>query len=240
MYMPIRLLKRRTRRSQPINHLPVSRLSGNLASKGTSFTKGPLPLTYRSKLRYAETVAFTTGTAGVIGTTNTWLLGSLFDPNYTGTGHQPMGFDQLAALYSKYRVDSCDITLLFNTLGSTADACCAFAVGAPGVSQVALAGTVDRATESNTVSTCVLSPSGNSRTQTVKFHVDLAKVCGLTRAQYTADDKFQALISASPALSAFLEIGVGSYSGVAAEAVSCQVVIDFNASFFNRIELAQS
>lgn len=37
---------------------------------------------------------------------------SCFDPNFTGTGHQPMGFDQLAALYSTYRVISsrCDVS----------------------------------------------------------------------------------------------------------------------------------
>lgn len=34
----------------------------------------------------------------------TFNLNSLYDPNRTATGHQPFGFDQLAALYDKYRV----------------------------------------------------------------------------------------------------------------------------------------
>lgn len=31
-------------------------------------------------------------------------LNSLYDPDYTGTGHQPLGFDQWASVYDKYYV----------------------------------------------------------------------------------------------------------------------------------------
>lgn len=31
-------------------------------------------------------------------------LNSLFDPNRTGTGHQPLGYDQWATFYNRYRV----------------------------------------------------------------------------------------------------------------------------------------
>ncbi len=36
--------------------------------------------------------------------TYSFRLNSLFDPNYTTTGHQPLYFDQMAALYSFYKV----------------------------------------------------------------------------------------------------------------------------------------
>jgi hypothetical protein len=36
--------------------------------------------------------------------TQQFRLNSVFDPDYTNTGHQPVGFDQLAALYVRYRV----------------------------------------------------------------------------------------------------------------------------------------
>jgi hypothetical protein len=35
-------------------------------------------------------------------------LNSCFDPDFTGTGHQPMGFDQWAAYYNHYVVESVD------------------------------------------------------------------------------------------------------------------------------------
>lgn len=39
---------------------------------------------------------------------------SLYDPNYTGTGHQPYGFDTLATLYGRYMVTGAKITVTAN------------------------------------------------------------------------------------------------------------------------------
>lgn len=39
-------------------------------------------------------------------------LNSLFDPDYTGVGHQPRGFDQLALLYSRYRVNAVKVEVV--------------------------------------------------------------------------------------------------------------------------------
>lgn len=43
----------------------------------------------------------------------------LYDPNITGTGHQPMGFDQLMAFYEQYTVTNATITVRFNAYAST-------------------------------------------------------------------------------------------------------------------------
>lgn len=57
----------------------------------------------------------TTGAAvGYVFTAN-----GIFDPNITSTGHQPMGFDQLMALYSQYCVVNSTITVRFNAFQST-------------------------------------------------------------------------------------------------------------------------
>ncbi len=37
----------------------------------------------------------------------------LYDPNYTSTGHQPLGYDQLAAMYNKYCVVASEIRVTF-------------------------------------------------------------------------------------------------------------------------------
>lgn len=56
----------------------------------------------RVKLRYVEQTTFT-GTAGVQAYV-TVMANSCFDPNSTGTGHQPYFFDQWKSLYLRYRV----------------------------------------------------------------------------------------------------------------------------------------
>lgn len=63
------------------------------------------------KHKYVETVSLTS----TLGSLATYLFraNSLFDPNSTGTGHQPMYYDQLAAIYSYYQVIASKITVKF-------------------------------------------------------------------------------------------------------------------------------
>lgn len=64
-----------------------------------------------TRLRYNDTIELTLGVSGVVG--HTFRMNSLFDPDLTGTGHQPYYFDQLAALYQRYGVLSGKITCEF-------------------------------------------------------------------------------------------------------------------------------
>lgn len=68
------------------------------------------------RLRYTDKVSLTT-TAGVVGT-YAFRANSIFDPDYTGTGHQPLGHDQWAIFYNHYRVLGSKITVTMNTNGS--------------------------------------------------------------------------------------------------------------------------
>lgn len=64
-------------------------------------------------LRYNQIISLdpTTGSIGG-GGSNTWIfsMNSLFDPDTTGTGHQPMYYDNYNALYNRYRVNYAQIT----------------------------------------------------------------------------------------------------------------------------------
>lgn len=62
------------------------------------------------KFRLSNTAAYT-GTAGAIGT-NYWKANSLADPTGAATTQLPLGVDQLAALYTKYKILGSRITLI--------------------------------------------------------------------------------------------------------------------------------
>jgi len=69
----------------------------------------PYPERFKTSLIYTEDFALdpAQGTAS-------WQLmnaASLFDPNYSGTGHQPLYFDNLSEIYNKYIVRVCYITV---------------------------------------------------------------------------------------------------------------------------------
>lgn len=62
----------------------------------------------RSTLTYDETIQLTSGPAMV---THYFALNGLYDPNITGTGHQPMYYDQIMALYNHYHVLGTKMTI---------------------------------------------------------------------------------------------------------------------------------
>jgi hypothetical protein len=69
------------------------------------------PANRRTTLRYVDYNSYTI-TSGVIAQVF-YSVNNLFDPNTSGGGHQPMGFDQWAAIYNHYVVVSCDVSVRF-------------------------------------------------------------------------------------------------------------------------------
>lgn len=69
----------------------------------------PLPKEFVSNLRYVE--AFSINPAIGTPSTYTFAANGLYDPNITGAGHQPMGFDQMTALYNHYEVIGAKISM---------------------------------------------------------------------------------------------------------------------------------
>lgn len=56
-----------------------------------------------TKMKYADVYQFTLNGLGTA-SSNAFRMNSIYDPDHTGTGHQPMWHDQFAVVYSKYRV----------------------------------------------------------------------------------------------------------------------------------------
>lgn len=83
---------------------PGFSLPRNNINMGLGF---PMKMNIRHK--YRETVPITC-TAGAMGS-YFFSCNSLYDPNKTGTGHQPMYYDQVAAVYSYYVVTGSKISV---------------------------------------------------------------------------------------------------------------------------------
>lgn len=69
-------------------------------------------------LKYNDRIKLSQGSTGLVAL-HAFALNSLHDPDYSGTGHQPLYYDQLVntaegnGLYLKYRVHSCSYVLRF-------------------------------------------------------------------------------------------------------------------------------
>jgi hypothetical protein len=85
--------------------------------KGFSSSFLGVPPSMKVRMRYADSYTHT-HTSGAL---QTWLFrgNSVYDSDYTYTGHQPSGFDELAAFYQYYRVEASRIDV--HTSSFTAD-----------------------------------------------------------------------------------------------------------------------
>lgn len=61
------------------------------------------------KMRYCEQIGINPGIGAPSG--YTFRANDIFDPNYTSTGHQPMGHDQWSAFYNHYTVLGSKLTV---------------------------------------------------------------------------------------------------------------------------------
>lgn len=157
---------------------------------------------------------------------NLFRLNSIYDPDQTGVGGQPSGYNAYVGLYSRYKVIACDISVTFsNTCAQTMFG--VVTVGAPQyhmpntgtlVQQEALEGYGSKAV--------VLSPSGTSKSVgKVRMHADNLKIAG---ALNWADTDFSSLMGASPTLVNNMAVSICNVDGnTVAGTVTCVIQIDY-------------
>jgi len=92
--------------------MPMRKRARRYPTQGTVGKPMPFPVRMVAKLKYCETLTLTNSLTPV-GNLNI-ACNSIYDPNLTGTGHQPYGHDTYAAIYNQYTVLASKITFRFN------------------------------------------------------------------------------------------------------------------------------
>lgn len=146
---------------------------------------------------YTARGTLTEAAAGV-GATYTYRLNSLWDPNLTGVGLQPVGFDQWAGIFRRSRVVRADVTVAYvNTTAGTAAIRAGFypSQGATSVPADPDAFKSQYGSRSN-----LIGGSGKTVT-TVRSTFDISKILGVPRATLMGDLLFSEDMSLGPSVS---------------------------------------
>lgn len=192
-----------------------------------------------ASLTYCSRHTLSTGAAGVYGTEAVFRLGSLFDPDFATGGHQPLYYDQLAALYGKYMVHHCDVEITLSN-PSADGAVLGIAVQRSNETYTLTGNAVDYAMEHPTVKTMFVNNTG-SQVLTWRKRLPNHMVEGLTQRQYLSSvDEYGAAVTANPSFSPYVRFGLASSNGDSGVTANVLVRLNYRAQFFDQVFITSS
>lgn len=206
----------------------------NYAKASMLALRGPtgIPDSMFVKLAYAEVFRPTVVAAQQ---DYTFKGNDVFDPNSTGVGHQPLYFDQYAAIYQKYRVFGSSIRVdLINVSGDSA----VLATVVPHTLVTAL--TMEWAQEWQRSRTPRIVPIAQRYPIRVKDYTTTRKVIGANKAMMSADDVLTASVTTSPSNPWFWHIIVSSIDGLTFLDLYINVKIVYYVQFYDPQTVSQS
>jgi len=137
------------------------------------------------------------------GTQQVWNLNSLYDPDASGAGHQPLYYDQLfsnTGPYQRYCVHTAVVRISIQNLVQSESIVVGLYVQ-PGA--IDLPGR-DAFLEKPALRYVTIGPrDGGSSSKTIVVKVDIAKALGVSRARLMIDDQFSGFWNSNPALIAY-------------------------------------
>lgn len=189
-----------------------------------------------SKYRYAKLsyCDLCTGTVNVGSYIAFPYQSSLYDPYVPVGGHQPMFFDQYAAMYQRYTVMGIAYSIDVNTDQSAAGPL--FITVVPS-SASTTPGSISVARERPGTKETTVSLGFRGK---LKGYVSVSKILGVDRRKLLTDDQYSALISANPDQMANLIFIAWNSSGTASIPVYMSIRLTYYCRFFDPTEPTQS
>ncbi len=239
----------KTTNANPTRRIGSFQQTSNLVNKAALRAPGwsqitswdPFPLRYNAKLTYSQWGSYGNGVATTYGTENVFRLNSLFDPDLTGVGHQPYGFDQLATLYREYKVMG--VTVRIEANDPSNDGAIVGALITPQGDPTTLVGaSINQMHEKPWFSGLDINDSGSQRRVLTQYFA-MEDLIGCTKLQFDSDSAlYSALTNQNPQTGAFLHVALAEYTGGIPAFTVCRITVTltYHCMFWNRVVLAQS
>lgn len=193
---------------------------------------GHVPNRLAVVMRYIENYSSDTGAGGT--NDQLWNLNSIFDPDRTGVGHQPMSHDEYAQLYNRYRVMKCfwNISIQKNDVDTES---LYMVVCATNTTPTL---TYETAGEQKGAKTIIVNNNG-AGVQTIRGSTRINVLTGETLSEFRGDDENEATMSTSPTTTAILHLVTGSNTAQVT-AFHVHVLLVYYVEVFDRIALGAS
>lgn len=191
------------------------------------------PVKTTRTLTYHEAGAVS-GSGGAVGTYVFSTCG-LYDPNITGTGHQPSGFDQIMLFYEHYFVNRAEIVVTFHNVSTTIApmavlSVCGSATPITSVNQLMEDGSSVR------TQLAVSTVSGNMKT--LRLSCNIARFGGVT--DLADSSEYQGSIAANPVEQSYFHLSVFDQEALGTANVQFDVNLKYTATFIEPRDVSPS
>jgi hypothetical protein len=197
------------------------------AAKGV---KVGFPAERTVRLTYSDFDKFT-ATTGVLAKYQ-YRINSAFDPDYTGTGHQPLGFDQWAAYYNHYVVEEVEYEVQIAPTGTT------YTYTATYLSDDTTVPLNFSELQENGGVVAFGSPYSSINSHIYKGKVDVAKF--FNRTSIASDPELRALVSANPVETVYLNLFAANADIVTGQEFYFGIKLTMKIRFMEPKDLAPS
>lgn len=201
---------------------------GTALQFGSSLVMNSMPIfPARSMKRMRYSTSF--GLSAAAGTVQTYVFSAngLFDPDITGTGHQPMGFDQMMLFYNHYCVTWAKLTLVAYSQSTTAPGQVLLRQDAAAIPIT----NIDRLLEmGGSVYTHIdISGSANAQKE-LSLIVNTPKLQGITIDNCIADATLRGDVGANPTEQSYFHVQLFNSFGVTTTC-NFDVIVDYISYF---------
>lgn len=172
-------------------------------------------------LRYADAKSYS-GTGAI---DQVFRANSLYDPDHTGTGNQPRGFDQWSALYARYMVTHCRIVVFISHNAAEPQQCTL--IFTPTTSAIS---SPERAVELPYSKTAMLAEYPSQASLRLSHGMAIRKLRGVPMLEYSYDG---APIGSNPSASCYIHVAANTMSGASRNTV-IQYTLYYKAIMFDR------
>lgn len=160
------------------------------------------------------------------------------DPDHTGAGQQPTGWDQWASFYLRYRVHYSSIEVHCGSIGTSAAAQNYIIAIGPETTNGTFANIEDAmAGAYYKFKTFNINATDNNKLSSRMY---TRKILGLDKNAVKIDDTFSALTSTQPNHEWFWGVYVQSFDQSTTAVAYIYAVLTYNIEFYDRIDLSQS
>lgn len=169
------------------------------------------------------------------GSYHTFAINNAFDPDFTGGGLQPLGFDQYSQFYGRYKVKGFNAEISFQNATNSGILVGAYFSPQSTLPAVPLAWPVVNTTSR---SMQLATSTGGPSIGVINLQANLAEVFGVTPNEYASDMDFAATTSTGPARQAYLHVYIIGRAVLANANVA--IKLNYDTEFTQSVALSLS